>query len=442
MPTPENISEMEEAQQQPPPGDQPQLGEQEQQEEEVHHVQVHEDPEQQGHSQDQQQQQLQQQLNQQQQTTQYYAQQLQHQQQQSAALQQQIIQLQQQLLQQQSAPQQQQSAPQQQQPAPQQQQPAPQQQQPAQQQQQPVQQQQLQPTQELGVNHVEVQATQSQPVREAPSVSVNPHRPHVTLRHFNGKQSPVTWWAQFIAYITLQRMSNEDAIMTLPFYLYDAAETWWSNLDDHFKATLDTIKAAFLARFRPSSKLNLKLFDVQQKSKETVEDYIHRITTSVADRAVDQDWLIHAITKGLKPAIQRPVVQADPQTLEELRDQANRAEMAEKLAGRASDDEATNTSAFQQLTDQMRDLQTAVNAVMSRPKGAEEPKKPCGNCGRFCESPNCFARNNKCLYCSKLHHFWRVCRKRKIDMQNGLSGDLPVRPSGGSTINPKSTASA
>ena len=45
----------------------------------------------------------------------------------------------------------------------------------------------------------------------------------MTLRHFNGKQSPVTWWAQFIAYITLQRMSNEDAIMTLPFYLYDAA---------------------------------------------------------------------------------------------------------------------------------------------------------------------------------------------------------------------------
>ena len=168
---------------------------------------------------------------------------------------------------------------------------------------------------------------------EAPPAPTFQYKPHAQLRRFNGKNSAVTWWCQFMAYISLHRMSVRDAIQSLHFYLEGAAETWFHTLDPIIKMSLETLKAAFMARFCPSSKLNLKMMDVRQHEAETVEDYFHRVISSVADKPVDEDWLIHALVTGMKQTIKRPVVQADPQTLEQLHNEAVKAKITEKLTG-------------------------------------------------------------------------------------------------------------
>ena len=75
------------------------------------------------------------------------------------------------------------------------------------------------------------------------------------------------------------------------------------------------------------------MMDIRQNDAETVEEYFHCVTSSVADKPVDEDLLIQALVTGLKQTIKRPVVQADPQTLEQLRNKAVKAEIAETLTG-------------------------------------------------------------------------------------------------------------
>ena len=254
---------------------------------------------------------------------------------------------------------------------------------------------------------------------EAPPAPTFQYKPHVQLRRFNGKNSAVTWWCQFMAYISLHRMPVGDAIQSLHFYLEGAAETWFHTLDPIIKTSLETLKAAFMARFCPSSKLNLKMMDVRQHEAETVEDYFHRVTSSVADKPVDEDWLIHALVTGMKQTIKRPVVQADPQTLEQLRNEAVKAEIAEKLT--SGNGQTPSERAQDNKLDTILEKINSIDvAAVQRNTG-----ESCGNCGRFCHPQNCFARNQKCKYCNGLHHFWRQCRIRQRDIKNGKSGKLP-----------------
>ena len=254
---------------------------------------------------------------------------------------------------------------------------------------------------------------------EAPPAPTFQYKPHVQLRRFNGKNSAVTWWCQFMAYISLHRMPVRDAIQSLHFYLEGAAETWFHTLDPIIKTSLETLKAAFMARFCPSSKLNLKMMDVRQHEAETVEDYFHRVTSSVADKPVDEDWLIHALVTGMKQTIKRPVVQADPQTLEQLRNEAVKAEIAEKLT--SGNGQTPSERAQDNKLDTILEKINSIDvAAVQRNTG-----ESCGNCGRFCHPQNCFARNQKCKYCNGLHHFWRQCRIRQRDIKNGKSGKLP-----------------
>lgn len=82
--------------------------------------------------------------------------------------------------------------------------------------------------------------------------------------------------------------------------------------------------------------------DVKQKSLETVEDFIHRVTLMTTDRRVDQDWLLTVIINGLKPDIGADVIKVDPKSLEELKNVAIRAEVAERRR--------TNSPALQENT--------------------------------------------------------------------------------------------
>lgn len=112
--------------------------------------------------------------------------------------------------------------------------------------------------------------------------------------------------------LSQQKVSEAVAINTLPFYLAGAAEIWFFSLDNSLKTSLESIRQAIHNRFKPSSRHNLQLMDVKQKDTESVEDFIHRVTSLTNDRAVDQDWLITVIMNGLKEDLSMEVIKADP----------------------------------------------------------------------------------------------------------------------------------
>lgn len=162
------------------------------------------------------------------------------------------------------------------------------------------------------------------------------------------------------------------AIDTLPFYLTGAAESWFYSVDDVVKRSLSTIKDAIHQRFQPSSRNNLELMDVKQRPSESVEDFIHRVTLMTTDRRVDQDWLLTVIINGLKSDIGADVIKVDPKSLEELRNVAIRAEVAERRR--------TNSPALQENTNLalLNALQEIREDLRANPRQVQhqQPRRP------------------------------------------------------------------
>lgn len=137
-------------------------------------------------------------------------------------------------------------------------------------------------------------------------------------------------------------------------------------LDNSLKTSLESIRQVIHNRFKPSSRHNLQLMGVKQKDTESVEDFIHRVTSLTNDRAVDQDWLITVIINGRKEDLSMEVIKADPQTLEDVRNIASRAEMA----GRRR----TTTPALQESTNLA--LLNALQEIRDDVRESRNPQQP------------------------------------------------------------------
>lgn len=189
--------------------------------------------------------------------------------------------------------------------------------------------------------------------------TVTASSPKVKLESYDGRSSIIHWWVKFMTFISLQKWSAKVAIDTLPFYLKGAAESWFYSVDDGVKQSISTIKQAIHNRFQESSRNRLELMDVKQKTTESVEDFIHRVTQMTTDRRVDQEWLITVIINGLKPDIGADVIKVDPRTLEELRNVAIRSEVAERRRNNSTTiQENTNLALLNALQDIRDDLKS------------------------------------------------------------------------------------
>lgn len=133
-----------------------------------------------------------------------------------------------------------------------------------------------------------------------------------------------------MTFLSLQKLSEAVAIDTLSFCLTGAAESWFFSLYTNIISSLESIRQAIHNRFKPSTRHSLQLMDVKQKEAEMVEDLIHRVTSLTTDRTVDQGWLLITYYKWPETRSQRRNNKADPQTLEDLRDVAAIAEVAEQ----------------------------------------------------------------------------------------------------------------
>ena len=144
---------------------------------------------------------------------------------------------------------------------------------------------------------------------------------------------------------------------------------------------------------------------------------------ATSDRTVSNDWLIHVITQGLRDKIQDAVAQRDPQTLEELRDAAQKAENSEKLQRRKRAKEA-EINAVQQ-----RQYRRTAPQMEPAPTTTQTPARPCGRCGRSCVSPQLVLQMIKLvIFVMGNTIFTKFVEEGEADIRNGGSGELKYRP--------------
>ncbi|XP_063407208.1 uncharacterized protein LOC134690959 isoform X2 [Mytilus trossulus] len=149
----------------------------------------------------------------------------------------------------------------------------------------------------------------------------------VNLKHYNGDTDAVQWWASFLAYITLQRMAEWEAILVLPFYLCGIAEQWFEMIDSTTKASLANIKLSFLNRFKQHKQEDIGLTYLRQQENEPVDQYIHRALNYNKTNSVSEQFLVKLAYRGLKPQIQQIVVPQNPVSMSDLLSKSITAEM-------------------------------------------------------------------------------------------------------------------
>ncbi|CAG2249265.1 unnamed protein product [Mytilus edulis] len=150
---------------------------------------------------------------------------------------------------------------------------------------------------------------------------------HVNLTHYNGSMDAAQWWTTFIAFVTLQRIEEWDAILCFPFYLDGIAKQWWHMLDTSVTNSLSNIKTAFLNRFRALEEDDVGLTNLRQLENESVTEYIHRALSYNKDKSVVDKYLIKLTYRGMKEHIQQIVVPQNPISMNDLLTKAVTAEM-------------------------------------------------------------------------------------------------------------------
>jgi hypothetical protein len=83
-----------------------------------------------------------------------------------------------------------------------------------------------------------------------------------------------------MAFITLPRMPEAEAILTLPFYLTGMADNWFSALPNDCKQSLHPIQSSFLQRFKPVTNHDKRMKNLEQQPNETIDEYISRAETN------------------------------------------------------------------------------------------------------------------------------------------------------------------
>ncbi|KAK3097358.1 hypothetical protein FSP39_008986 [Pinctada imbricata] len=163
----------------------------------------------------------------------------------------------------------------------------------------------------------------SQPPVKAQKIPLPP------MEKFDGQSSSVTeWWITFMSFVTLHQMPEASAITALPFYLTGIAQQWFLHLAPQFKVSLNKVGEAFFKRFKPKEPINKEVLRVNQAPGETVDQYLFRVRRLAADSTMDENLVTFFALEGLLEKLRTIVVPQQPQSLEELREQANIAETA------------------------------------------------------------------------------------------------------------------
>jgi len=177
------------------------------------------------------------------------------------------------------------------------------------------------------------------------------------------------WLAHFQRYIEYRQLSENDVIAILPLFLKDVAIDWYENLPGNVKQDQEALLSNFKTYFGKSPLDYVfdqeSVFSRTQKATEKVRDYVAQMQ-KLAKRVpgLDDDLLIWAIIKGLRPFIKASVIQhkAEVTTLADLLQHAKLAESA----GAGVKDDNLDDAQIRQLRDEIRAGREEVQQLNAR----------------------------------------------------------------------------
>jgi len=177
------------------------------------------------------------------------------------------------------------------------------------------------------------------------------------------------WLAHFQRYTEYRQLSENDVIAILPLFLKEVAIDWYENLPANVKQDQEALMSNFKTYFGKSPLDYVfddeSVFSRTQKATEKVRDYVAQMQ-KLAKRVpgLDDDLLIWAIIKGLRPFIKTSVIQhkAEVTTLADLLQHAKLAESA----GAGTTDDNFDDAQIRQLRDEIRAGREEVQQLNAR----------------------------------------------------------------------------
>ena len=157
-----------------------------------------------------------------------------------------------------------------------------------------------------------------------------------TLKMFTGSvacnEKAEEWLSSFDRYTNLKRISNNDKLELFKLLLSDDAALWLRSLPADRQNSIDAIRDAFRKRYELNRvdlyKRELDLWERKQGPSESVDSYIAHMRAAAAKINVADTALINTAIRGLRPEIRTYVLRTEPNTLEEVLQQAKLQEAA------------------------------------------------------------------------------------------------------------------
>lgn len=291
----------------------------------------------------------------------------------------------------------------------------------------------------------------------------------VSLEKFSGdgKVKPEQFIRQYEQFVVLNRLSQEQALAGIRFYLDGQAKFWYDALETP-PASLDEAKTMITNKFKVSECFDYDMFNLMQEANEKVDDYLNRLERKNQKANLPQSVLIAIALKGLRQNLRVAIIPLEPKDLDSLRDMARKHERAQASVSvnnisnnDISDFKSACTDIIQQLAASVhavnlnkaceqepqtgrsspgpqpahperyqpphrRQFQDRRSSTPTRyqdvrpPQHMQPPQNDSRRC-RGCNGESCFSyrRSNcpafyvRCQICDRLHHTARACLQNK-----------------------------
>ena len=145
-----------------------------------------------------------------------------------------------------------------------------------------------------------------------------------------------TFWTYLINWAKFKNIPDNKLVEIIPLFLKDEILDWFELLPEDQKSNFSDIDLAFKARFFPTKISRISQLTEIWHRKQSRDESVERFITDIQKLAKlgglnQEDTILLAIIKGLKPEIRSQVMMRDPSDLKQLIELAKKAEENQRI---------------------------------------------------------------------------------------------------------------